>query len=239
MSFANAKKKFHYIYNRIISRHRIKRRVGSWFEVDWKIKARNADRKTWVDVYDKSWENWSKQDLAPQDISRISDLAGPCKSLLDAGCGDGYLLDGLKHLTEFWMGIDLSKIALRRARKRFGANSSFTESFIEDLPFADDSFEVVVSAHTLEHVRNLERAVSELKRITSKKLIILVPSQEYLPYTEDYHLHFFTRREDLIKVVGIHNAKCIRYKNPPGDYMYQGDVLLLTADLAKPDRNSN
>ncbi len=228
------KKKLHYLYNRIISRYRIKHRVGDWFEIDWKKKAGRADRKTWIYTYDKSWENWSKQDLAPQDITRISDLTGNCKSLLDAGCGDGYLLEGLAHLAEFCTGIDISHVALNHARKRLGVKSVYIGSFIEELPFTDNSFEVVVSAHTLEHVRDLEKSVSELKRVASKRLIILVPCQEYLPYTEDYHLHFFSDEQELIRIVGIPDAECIKYRNPPGNYMYSGDILLLNADLETP-----
>lgn len=237
MSFTSIKQKLHHIYNRLISRHRIKRRVGNWFEVDWKRKAGNADSRTWAATYDKSWHNWSKQDLAPQDISRIADLIGSCKSLLDAGCGDGYLLENLQSLSGYCTGIDISIIALNRARSRLGYGTQFVESFIEELPFENNSFEVVVSAHTLEHVRDLKKSVSELKRVTSKKLIILVPVQEYLPYTEDYHLHFFKTPADLIHTVGLPNAECIKYRNPPGDYMYQGEILLLSANLEEFKRN--
>jgi SAM-dependent methyltransferase len=221
----------HHLYNRVISRRKIAGMLGSWFELDWKKKAENANTTTWVDVYDKSWEHWSKQDLSGKDIEKILQSITKGCSVLDAGCGDGYLLANLTDKCSMMTGVDVSSTALQKARKRLGENVLLIQSFIENLPFADDSFDAVVSAHTLEHVKDLDKAVSELKRVAAKSLVILVPRQEYLPYTEDYHLHFFPTEQDLLDRVGIKGARCERYLTGDETTNYQGDVLLLTADL--------
>ena len=128
-------------------------------------------------------------------------------------------------------GVDISGTALHKARKRLGEGVLLVQSFIENLPFASDSFDVVVSTHTIEHVKDMDKAVSELKRIATKNLVILVPKQEYLPYTEDYHLQFFPTEQVLLDRVGIKSARCERYVTGDETTNYQGDVLLLTADL--------
>jgi len=111
------------------------------------------------------------------------------------------------------------------------------QAFFEYLPFADNAFDVVVTAHTLEHVRDLQRSISEMKRVAAKQLLILVPCQEYLPYTEDYHIHFFPDEKALLREVNIDSAVCERYSvsneivDSDYDCSYHGEVLLLTADL--------
>ncbi|MCF7809534.1 class I SAM-dependent methyltransferase [bacterium] len=221
----------HHFYNRIVSRRKIADRLGSWFELDWKKKAENADTSTWVDVYDRYWEHWSKQDLSEKDLEKFLQSITKGSSVLDAGCGDGYLLDSLSNKCSMMTGVDISSAALQKARKRFGDNILLIQSFIENLPFADNSFDTVVSAHTLEHVKDIDKAVSELKRVAVKSLVILVPRQEYLPYTEDYHLQFFPTEQDLLDKVGIKGARCERYVTGNEKTNYQGDVLLLAVSL--------
>ncbi|MFH0764895.1 MAG: class I SAM-dependent methyltransferase [Calditrichota bacterium] len=218
-------------YNRLISRLIIQKKYGSHFQIDWKKTAPTAPDRIWTQVYDDSWEDWEGQDLAPQDIELIKNQIQPQDRILDAGCGDGYLLAGLEDRINCPVGIDLSLAALNKARKRLGSKALLTQAFLEALPFADNSFDVVICVHTLEHVRDLSQAVNELARAARRKLVILVPVQEYKPYTEDYHIHFFRDEADLLNRIALPHAKCIRCRNPPGEYKYQGDLLFLTVDL--------
>ena len=220
------------MYNRIVSKRIIRRKTGDWFDVEWKRHAGEADTRTWLRTYDESWKNWGAQDLSPHDIEMVSQRVPAGASVLDAGCGDGYLLDSLTVKAGQCTGVDVSGSALELAAHRLeGKKIMLVQAFLENLPFSDNSFDVVVSAHTLEHVRELERAAAELKRVASRRLVVLVPAQESLPYTEDYHLHFFLREDDLARAIGIPGAECIRYESPRGNHKYSGDILLLTADL--------
>lgn len=182
-------------------------------------------------VYDESWRNWHEQDLALEDCSRINVKVPVGACVLDAGCGDGYLLERLAQKADLRIGLDLSREALKLARRRLGSEVRLVQGSLEALPFTDNAFNAVVSTHTLEHVRDFEKSVTELKRITAHRLVILIPAQEYLPYTEDYHLHFFHKEEDFLRRVNIEGAVCERYRNPPGRHKYQGELLLLMVDL--------
>ncbi len=224
-------KQVHYLYNRLVSRKKIREIYGDWFELDWKKQAFAADEKKWKEVYDRSWEHWTEQDLTPLDLKKIGSLVPDKVSVLDAGCGDGYLLQSLQGHGRTLTGIDLSELAIVKAGERLGEGVALSAGNVERLPFADKSFDVVVSAHTLEHVQNFEVAVSELIRVCKQRLIILVPSQEYLPYTEDYHLQFFPHEEDLVKRIPLSNVKIECYTVEKGDGKYGGDVLLAVVEL--------
>ena len=80
---------------------------------------------------------------------------------------------------------------------------------VENLPFDNNSFDTSICLHTLEHVRNLNQAISELKRVTKKRIIIIVPKQRYSRYTEDYHLNFFGSPDQLELAMGIAKSSCI------------------------------
>lgn len=220
------------LYNRLISRSIIRRRVGKWFDVDWKTKAATASISEWQKVYDRSWENWSEQDLTPYDLQCISELVPENASILDAGCGDGYLLDALRDKGTRKTGLDISSVALSQARIRLGVEFPCVQGSVENLPFANKCFDIVISAHTLEHVNNFEQSIEELARIAKTKLIVLVPVQEYKTYTEDYHLQFFPSGKVLLDRTGLPNAVCRRYSTPSGYGKFSGDVLLLTANFS-------
>jgi ubiquinone/menaquinone biosynthesis C-methylase UbiE len=90
-------------------------------------------------------------------------------------------------------------------------------SRLERLPFADKSFDNVVCAHVLEHVRELHRSIQELLRVARKRALIIVPRERYYRFTPNYHLHFFGGEEQLALAVGLKRyhaeirCRCICY----------------------------
>ena len=79
---------------------------------------------------------------------------------------------------------------------------------MENIPFADNSFDTVVSTHSLEHAADIERAVRELRRVAREKQIIVVPGQREYKYTFDLHLHFFPYRHSPFKYMRNDRALC-------------------------------
>ncbi len=86
--------------------------------------------------------------------------------VLDAGCGVGY---GSAHLAEVAarvVGVDVSEDAIAHARAHYaGAHASFETMDVTALEFPDDSFDVVCSFETLEHLREPPQAVREAARV--------------------------------------------------------------------------
>jgi ubiquinone/menaquinone biosynthesis C-methylase UbiE len=122
----------------------------------------------------------------------IAAIDADAKSLVDVGSGRGYFLRELRKSRTFdaMFGCDLS----------IGAD---VVAMAEKLPFADRSIDVVTCFHTLEHSRDLSRAVAELRRITRKQLIVIVPRQKRFELTFDLHLQFFPSAAELEKAMQL------------------------------------
>lgn len=108
-------------------------------------------------------------------------------SVLDAGCGRGYLVDRLSVVCADVVGCDI--VLDEQLTERPGVR--FQRGSVEDLPFDDDAFDTVVSTHTLEHVQHIDVALSELRRVARRRLVIVVPRERAYRYSFNLHLHFF------------------------------------------------
>lgn len=100
-------------------------------------------------------------------------------------------------------------------------NLHFIEGNAMKLPFEDDFFDIVISAHTLEHIVEAKKAYEELRRVCKKKLIIIVPCQREYHYTMDFHVQFFPYTHSLLQFTGNYKAKCKKIDN---DLFYEEDI---------------
>ncbi len=86
--------------------------------------------------------------------------------VLDAACGVGYGTAYLADVARSAVGVDVSADAVAYATKRYGGpRTSFREMDVAALAFEDDTFDVVCSFETLEHVRDPRAAVREAARV--------------------------------------------------------------------------
>ncbi len=87
--------------------------------------------------------------------------------VLDAGCGTGDMLARLNRYADApnIFGIDYSETALQFCSKRNHQN--LARASVADLPFANESFDVVTSFDVLQHVddNNDTRAIAEFHRV--------------------------------------------------------------------------
>jgi ubiquinone/menaquinone biosynthesis C-methylase UbiE len=84
------------------------------------------------------------------------------RDVLEVGCGTGLLLERIARFARSTKGIDLSDGMLEKARAR---GLDVTLGSATELPFADASFDVACSFKVLPHVRDIERALSEMTRV--------------------------------------------------------------------------
>ena len=87
---------------------------------------------------------------------------GTGRDLLEVGCGTGLILARTATFARTAKGVDLSPGMLQRARER-GLDA--VEASATDLPFPDETFDVAYSLKVLAHVREIERALSEMTRV--------------------------------------------------------------------------
>ena len=146
-------------------------------------------------------------------IARLLKLQSTA-SVLDVGCGRGYCLERFSHLGFQLTGCDIApKLSSETARFVYGT--------VEQLPFPDKSFDVVTCFHTLEHVRRLTKALTELRRVARNHVFIIVPRQRYFRYTLDLHLHFFYSAAYFSLLVDERNFEC---EEISGDIVYHADL---------------
>jgi malonyl-CoA O-methyltransferase len=89
------------------------------------------------------------------------------KCVLDAGCGTGRYLELLREFKpRLLAGIDFAPSMLKVAQCKFPDSTVFlTGGRIDSIPFANHSFDFVLSTLALDHLCDLHRGVSELVRV--------------------------------------------------------------------------
>lgn len=87
--------------------------------------------------------------------------------LLDAGCGTGAMLGMFKndHPDKNYTGIDLSQKMIETAKKKKLDGVHFVVGDCENLPFAENSFDVVTCSMSFHHYPNPEKFFQRLHRI--------------------------------------------------------------------------
>jgi SAM-dependent methyltransferase len=126
---------------------------------------------------------------------------------LDLGCGDGRLTAELR--AGSITGADTSLVALERAARRLQRGRPVRVGLDEPLPLEDNSYDLVLCAETLEHVRDVQLLLSEARRVlrpggllavttpahsrrSALRLLLRGWESEFDPLSP--HLRFFTKR---------------------------------------------
>lgn len=90
------------------------------------------------------------------------------KSVLDAGCGEGYLSRWLSKLGASVVGVDYSNKMLEIARNRTPeeVDIKYMHGNLEDLHcLKDKSFDLIVSNMVIQDLSNYEKAIKEMYRL--------------------------------------------------------------------------
>jgi 2-polyprenyl-3-methyl-5-hydroxy-6-metoxy-1,4-benzoquinol methylase len=119
--------------------------------------------------------DWSKFDSIGEPLNayyasmlRLGNVSG--LSVLDAGCGDGWLSTILAKRGAVVDGFDISPEGVKTAQMRASVNGvadrcTFATASFYSLPYADESFDAIIGQAILHHLRNKEVAAMELFRI--------------------------------------------------------------------------
>lgn len=98
---------------------------------------------------------------------RLQGLHLPGKTVLDIGCGGGYLAEEFARDGFAVTGIDPATRSLEAARKHAADNNleiDYRAGKGEALPFSDGSFDIVACCDVLEHVDDLGLVIGEVAR---------------------------------------------------------------------------
>ena len=134
-----------------MSQDSVKKEIGQFYDqIGWQLEGEGV------------YQNARYEDLRPVSSEYIHNchmrvkrhLAPTGDFLLDAGSGpvqyDEYLTYSENY--RYRVCMDLSVVALQEARKRLGDKGVYVNADIANLPFKDDTFDGIVSLHTIHHV---------------------------------------------------------------------------------------
>lgn len=135
------------------------------------------------DIYDLEGEKWwqldfslnlirtiinpSRVNYATKTLETIKINAEKLKAL-EVGCGGGILTEEIAKMGFITTGIDPSEQSLKSAINHARDNNlkiNYEKGYGENLPFQNDSFDVVFCCDVLEHVRDLPKVISEVSRV--------------------------------------------------------------------------
>ena len=101
-------------------------------------------------------------------------IVEPGMRVLDVGCSDGRGSEVLSRAQVH--GVDIYRPALEVAQAA-GRRQPVTQADVRDLPFADSSFDVVVSLDVVEHFEKSDalRVLCEMERVSRSTVVVVTP----------------------------------------------------------------
>jgi len=137
------------------------------------------------------------------------------KRVLDAGCGSGYGSAELARWAGSVVGVDVSPDALAYARAHYPLmNLYFAQGSCVELPFAAETFDLVVAFEVIEHLENWRGLLLETRRLLAPggQCILSTPNKDYYGHSRGktganpYHRREFTFPEfrDELRAVFPH-----------------------------------
>lgn len=110
------------------------------------------------------------------------------ESVLDLGCGSGYLTDRLSSTVSRVVGLDIDADSVALAHNRPGVSNALVGD-AQTLPFADDVFDSILIGDVLEHFTDPLPVLQEARRILSPggSIIVSVPAFRWLWGPHDEH----------------------------------------------------
>ncbi|MFP4465500.1 MAG: class I SAM-dependent methyltransferase [Candidatus Goldiibacteriota bacterium] len=124
-----------------------------------------------------------------KEIEKLSLKKG--EKVLDAGCGGGILINQLRAAYAIkGYGVDISSLAVRRAKESGYKDIIYRNAELEQLPFRSGVFDVIVSFDVLEHIENKEKVLKEFFRVLKPggRMLLYVISKRDL-----FTWHWFLR----------------------------------------------
>lgn len=119
--------------------------------------------------------------------------------VLEVACGRGGFVRELARGGAHVTGCDFSFSALRVAHAKLGDATSGTSATLVHgdahcLPFADASFDLIVSCETIEHLPDVRAAIREMHRVTRPGGKLFLTTPNYSNLTGLYELYARVRR---------------------------------------------
>lgn len=147
------------------------REIKNIFRERWNKSAQRYDRSPGHGIQSEQEKEAWKSLLSKALGSETLDI-------LDVGCGTGVISLLLSEMGHNVTGIDLSEGMLEKAKENannFNLHLDFRPGDAENIPFENESFDIVINRHLLWTLPNPEEAMNEWRRVLKPegKVIII------------------------------------------------------------------
>ena len=175
----------------------------SWLELQRKAEPEVMSGQEEVSAYSSAASQRHLDALDNTFVNQVLSLGLPegmlAGLLLDAGCGPGNIALKIARRCPRLsiVGIDRSANmvqAARRSARELGLEKLlfFNQASADQIPFADNAFDVVISNSVLHHLANPSKAFEEMLRVTRPHGAVLVrdlrrPSRLVFPWHVRWH----------------------------------------------------
>ena len=115
-----------------------------------------------------------------EKLAGLFDLTQPSGSVLEIGCGEGFVAGQLsaRHSGESYVGVDLDAKDIENLRAKFPGVEAHQGS-IYDLSFLGREFDVVVCAEVMEHLDEPRAALEQIIERKPRWVILSVPHEPW------------------------------------------------------------
>lgn len=161
--------------------------------------------KTWYDTMNGAHTPPSIENHASDDTEGdfIRSVVGDTKKVVDLGCGPNKTVSWATGVDMIPEGVEINTLQGAPSQADVVANVE------ERMPFEDESFDIVIARHILEHCINPITTLREWSRLLTKtgKMCIAVPDHRRantIPMNME-HVHAYTPENltDIVELVGL------------------------------------
>jgi ubiquinone/menaquinone biosynthesis C-methylase UbiE len=119
------------------------------------------------------------------------ELAGKGNTIIELGCGLSPFLDKARKKFKNCVGLDFSLSTLFEAIEKF-PNVMYYGGDATKTRFGDKEFDVSVAGELIEHLKDPNKLLAEMVRITKKRIILSTAKMEY---NDPEHLWEFSKED--------------------------------------------
>ena len=180
-----------------------------------KMKSKNSFNKQ-AEKYDTSDYSKYPRECYPFVLNAINNIH--FNKVLDLGCGTGVILKEISSINSDveLFGLDLSENMIAKATQRLGTTATLSVGDAENLPYADNTFDLVCCVESFHHYPNPKKALSEINRVLKNGGLFLLcdtwtrsPIRQilnfFIRFSSDGDVHIYSENEisKLLKVTGF------------------------------------
>jgi SAM-dependent methyltransferase len=107
------------------------------------------------------------------------------RDVLDIASGEGYGSEMLSRTAKHVYGVDIDEASVKHAKQKYTAdNLEYRIGSCTEIPLPDASVDIVVSFETIEHIKDHEKMIQEVKRVLRLGGVFIISSPEKNEYSE-------------------------------------------------------